>query len=266
MKLDVKLGRATLSLHTSPQYTELGSRSRAPGPPSPRSSSSSSTKMERFVGKKKDKKPVATLDDTSKRLEGRGESIDVKIARLDKELVGYKKQLKSAKGASAARIKQKALAVLKKKKMYEKQRDQLSNQAFNVDQQAFMIESVKDAQETVATMKQTKKAMKGAMKKINIDKIDDLQYDMEDMMYDHEELQDVMGRALGFDEDLDEGELDDELAALDDLDLEDLEEDEGEADYLKSSKLPSAPTFMVDGKADSGAKDKNGLPAMPLFD
>ncbi|CAK9114012.1 Charged multivesicular body protein 5 (Vacuolar protein-sorting-associated protein 60), partial [Durusdinium trenchii] len=156
---------------------------------------------------------------------------------------------------------QRALGVLKKKKMYEKQRDALGNQQFNVDQQNFMLESMRDTQDTVATMKDSAKAMKKQFKQINLDKIEDLQEDISEMMYDHEEVQEVMGRALGFDaEDIDESELDDELAALDDLDLEDLE-DETEADYLKPSKLPSAPTENVESE-----KDQYGLPAMPVAD
>jgi len=69
-----------------------------------------------------------------------------------------------------------------------------------------------------------------------------------------------MGRALGMDyDDIDEDELDGELAALDDLDLNDLEADEEEADYLKTSRLPSAPTTDV-----ASDKDEYGLPAVPV--
>ncbi len=59
--------------------------------------------MQRFVGKKKEKAPVASLDDTSKRLEGRGDSIGEKIAKLDKELLAIKAKLKTTKGPANAR-------------------------------------------------------------------------------------------------------------------------------------------------------------------
>ena len=41
--------------------------------------------------------------------------------------------------------------VLKRKKMYEQQRDQLSQQAFNIEQTSFTIENLKDTQTTVET-------------------------------------------------------------------------------------------------------------------
>lgn len=144
------------------------------------------------------------------------------------------------------------------------------------------------------SLKESAKTIKSTMKQVNLDKLETLQDDLTDLMYDAEEVQEVMGRALGFgksiwfyslscsplrfltldshtrthmhvhthtqtDEDVDESELDDELAALDDLDLEDLEDDETEADYLKTSKLPSAPTDNV-----SASKDQYGLPAVPI--
>lgn len=144
--------------------------------------------------------------------------------------------------------------------MYEKQRDNLGAQQFNIDQQAFMVESMKDTVDTVATMKQSAKSMKKEFKKINLDKVEDLQDDIQDLMYEHEEVQEVMSRALGMDElgDLDEEDLDAELAALDDLDL-----DEEEPEYLSSSKLPSAPTSDV--KTSAGKEtDEYGLPAVPI--
>lgn len=59
--------------------------------------------MHRFVGKKKEKAPPTSLEDTSKRLEGRGDTIDAKIAKLDKELAGLKAKIKTAKGPAQAR-------------------------------------------------------------------------------------------------------------------------------------------------------------------
>lgn len=43
--------------------------------------------------------------------------------------------------------------VLKQKRLYESQRDQLYNQQFNVDQTSFMMENVQDSVQTVQAMK-----------------------------------------------------------------------------------------------------------------
>ena len=43
--------------------------------------------------------------------------------------------------------------VLKQKRLYENQRDQLYNQQFNVEQTSFMMENVQDSVQTVQAMK-----------------------------------------------------------------------------------------------------------------
>ena len=82
-------------------------------------------------------------------INSRVSSVDSKIAALDKELLRYKEQLKTAKGSAKQSIQRKALDTLKRKKMYEGQRDQMLGQAFNIEQTAFAIDSVKDTQVSV---------------------------------------------------------------------------------------------------------------------
>lgn len=43
--------------------------------------------------------------------------------------------------------------MLKQKRLYENQRDQLYNQQFNVEQTSFMMENVQDSVQTVQAMK-----------------------------------------------------------------------------------------------------------------
>jgi len=99
--------------------------------------------------------------------------------------------------------------------MLEKQRDGLAQQSFNLEQTAFTIDSLKSTKDTVAAMKEGSKVLKKEYKAINIGKIEDLQDDLADLMIDAEEINEVMGRAYGLPDDIDEGDLDAELAALD---------------------------------------------------
>ena len=100
------------------------------------------------------------------------------------------------------------MAVLKRKKMYEAQRDQLAGQAFNVEQTSFAIDSVKDTLTTVDAMKAASKTLKTEFKKVDIDQIEDVQDDLADMMEDMNEVQDALGRSYGIGDDVDEaGEL-----------------------------------------------------------
>lgn len=54
---------------------------------------------------------------------------------------------------SQNQVKQKALRVLKQKRMYENQRDSMMQQSFNLEQSNFAVESLKDTKATVRTAK-----------------------------------------------------------------------------------------------------------------
>lgn len=147
--------------------------------------------MHRLFGKKKEVAPPPTLDDAASSLNSRTAVIDDKIKGLDNELRRYKEQLKSAKGPTATNIKKRAMETLKRKKMYETQRDQLAAQSFNVDQTNFAISTVKDSQTTISAMKAASKELKKEHKKIDIDEIENLADDMADMMEDMNEISEV---------------------------------------------------------------------------
>ena len=52
-------------------------------------------------------------------------------------------------GPSKNMVKQKALSVLKQKKMYESQLEGLRNQSFNIEQASFVTQQLKDTEPTV---------------------------------------------------------------------------------------------------------------------
>jgi charged multivesicular body protein 5 len=118
-------------------------------------------------------------------------ALDEKIASLDKELIRYKDQLKKTTGPAAANIKKRALETLKRKKMYEQQRDMVAGQQFNVDQTSFAIDSIKDTQTIVAAMKTASVQLKAEQKKVNIAEIEDMQDDLYDIMEDMNEINEV---------------------------------------------------------------------------
>ena len=165
-------------------------------------------------------------------------SLSFCIKGLDGELIKFKDQLKRAKGPAAEGIKRRALETLKRKKMYEQQRDQMAGQAFNVEQTAFAIETVKDTQTTVFAMKAAAQALKVENQKIDIGtlvvsspnflslflvpnallsalttfltppthagSVEDLQDDLADMFEDMAEINDLMARSYATPDGLDE--------------------------------------------------------------
>uniref|UniRef100_A0A0N5B3H1 Charged multivesicular body protein 5 n=1 Tax=Strongyloides papillosus TaxID=174720 RepID=A0A0N5B3H1_STREA len=215
--------------------------------------------MNRIFGTGKPKAPPPSLNDAVGNINARGESIEKKISKLDGELVKLKDQMKKMReGPAKNSVKQKALRILKQKKMYESQKDQLDTQAFNMEQTNFALEGMKDAQNTVAAMKHGVVAMKKEFKKINIDKIDNLHDEMEDMLDMHNEIQDAMSRQYDT-PDIDENELEAELEALGD----ELAFDEDTSyldEALNAPKVPSTVPSAERKTEDGIAVDEFGLP------
>lgn len=209
--------------------------------------------MNRLFGAGKSKQPPPNLGDCISSIDSRGESIDKKIARLDQELGKYRDQMKKMRpGPGQNAVKQKAMRVLKQKKMYENQREQLANQSFNMEQSNYAIQSLKDTKSTVDAMKVGVKQFKKEYKNVNIDNIEDLQDELEDMTEQANEIQEIMGRSYGMPE-IDDDELEAELDALgDDIFAE------GDSSFLDDAlNAPSVPTSIPG--ADSSATNRDGV-------
>jgi len=209
--------------------------------------------MNRLFGKGKAKEPPPNLSDCVANVDSRAESIDKKIARLDAELRKYKDQMsKMREGPGKNAVKQKALRVLKQKKQYESQADNLRNQSFNMEQVNYSTQMLKDTKTTVNAMKAGVKDMKREFKNVNIDQIEDLQDDLADMLEEANEVQEALGRSYGM-PDVDEDELEAELDALgDEIGLDE------DTSYLDDAiSAPSVPGR--EPGADSIATNKDGI-------
>jgi len=140
--------------------------------------------MNRIFGKKKTGPPAPSLGETSKGLTGRADGMEKKIADCEKELRVYKDKIKSARSpAMKQQLQKRAMEILKRKKMYEQQRDQVMGQQFNIDQAAFSIESAKANVQVVSSMKQANAELRHTMKKdLNVGEVEDLADDMAELM------------------------------------------------------------------------------------
>lgn len=200
--------------------------------------------MNRLFGKKKDVVPPPSIQDATGSLNTRTAQLDEKIKGLENELRRYKEQLKTANGSAKASIQRRAMDTLKRKKMYEQQRDQISAQAFNLDQTAFAIESIKDTQTTVAAMKAAATQLKQEHKKINLNDIDDMQDELADMFDDMQEINDTLGRSYCTPDGVDDCDLEAELAGLEDeLEAETIS-GSAQPSYLQPPALPTEPTNL----------------------
>uniref|UniRef100_A0A1I7YDC8 Charged multivesicular body protein 5 n=1 Tax=Steinernema glaseri TaxID=37863 RepID=A0A1I7YDC8_9BILA len=219
--------------------------------------------MRRFFGSSGPKAPPPNLSDAIANVDARAESIDKKISRLDADLIKLKDQMKKMRdGPAKNQVKQKALRILKQKRMYENQKDQLDQQSFNMEQSNFAIQGMKDTQTTVAAMKSGMKAMRTELKKLDIGQIEELQDQMEDMLDMNNEVQEAMARQYDT-PDIDEADLEAELEALGDeleLDTDTSYLDEALNAPRVPTREPGAASTVVEGGV---AVDEFGLPKIP---
>jgi charged multivesicular body protein 5 len=197
-----------------------------------------------------------------------------KILALDRELKGYRDKIQTTKNAAAKKnLQKRALEVLKRKRMYENQRDQLAGQQFNIDQVAFGIDSAKATVSTVQAMKAANVELKSTLRKdLNINDIDELADDMAELMDEFSEINEAMGQNFATPDDIDEADLEAELEMLgDEFEDADLESADAVPSYLQESApatssavMPPTPTVAPGAKiplAASGQKvDEYGLP------
>merc|ERR1711936_1340224 len=143
-------------------------------------------------------------------------------------------------------VKQKALRVLKQKKQYESQSDNLRNQSFNMEQVNYSTQMLKDTKTTVNAMKVGVKEMKKEFKNINIDQIEDMQDELGDMMEEANEIQESLGRSYGM------PELDEDTSYLDDA--------------ISAPSVPSREpgAASIATNKDGVEVDEFGLPKIPM--
>lgn len=224
--------------------------------------------MNRLFGKGKPKEPGPSINDVIQGVDQRAEAVEKKINALENDLRKFRDQMaKMREGPAKNAVKQKALRILKQKKMYEGQLENLRGQSFNMEQANFAHQTIKDTQITVAAMKDGMKSMKKEFKKINIDDIDEVQDDLADMLDQADEVQEALGRTYNTAE-VDEDELAAELDALgEEIALDD---DQGYLDDVLNA--PEAPSTKPEaagigvpvnkGSKDSVPVDEFGLPQL----
>ena len=185
-------------------------------------------------------------------MDQRTKVIQAKIDECNTQLTDLKAQMKTARGTSLNSLKQRALQVLRRRKMYDQQLGSVMNQQFNVDQVAFAQESIQDTMNTVSALKEANTQQQAMMKNFNMDQMEDLFDDMADMMADMEEINECMGRS--YDVQFDEGELLGELDELDEeLAAEQLDEGLGMPSYVPNAQKagPQAPPAAQASEADA---------------
>ncbi|KDR83902.1 hypothetical protein GALMADRAFT_236383 [Galerina marginata CBS 339.88] len=201
--------------------------------------------MNRLFGSSATKKPKPNLQDAINSTDTRMASIEVKIRKLDGELGRYKEQMaKLRNGPGKNAIQERALRTLKQKRMYEAQIAQLTQQTFNMESAALATDNLRNTMATVDAMQLANKEMRKQYGKIDIDKIENIHYDMEDLLEQANEIQETLGRSYAVPDEIDEADLEAELDALA------LEEEEEGPSYL--ADLNKVPDFIDEAPVEMG--------------
>ena len=191
--------------------------------------------MNRLFGSKASA-PKPSLADAIASTETRADSVQVKIRKLDSELARYRDQMaKMRPGPGKTAVQQRALRVLKQKRLYDQQLAALQQQSFNMEQATMTTENLRNTMATFDAMQTANKEMKRTYGKINIDKIDQMHDEMEDLIESANEVQDSLARSYGVPDEVDEDDLQAELDALGDELNDELTNADATPSYLQPS-------------------------------
>jgi len=149
---------------------------------------------------------------------------------------------KSRKGNKKAAIFQ-----LKKRKMCEKRLNQLYGQRENVERLINAMEVVAFNKQHIERLKAGKIALEQTMKEVDVDNVEEMMEDIKENIDMADEIGEAMGRSLG-NEEYDDEDLEKEL--------EDLQNEEMEAEMLKAPEVPANENKVNNKKEEVVAKDK----------
>ena len=177
--------------------------------------------MFNFFGKKSNAEPPkpqfqpVDLNATSHGISNRKNDTQLKLDQVEKELKGALVQYRQARTPQQkAQAKNKAMRLLKKKKLYQAHVNNLENTQMAVESAAMDVDIMKDNMAIMQTMKATVQMQKDMMHAMGgIDSMYDVMDDMQEIKEQQEEFNDEMQR--NFDIDVDDADLNDEIDELD---------------------------------------------------
>jgi len=176
-----------------------------------------------LFGKKKKAPPK--LNESIQSLRESIQMLDKREKHLEKQI---QQTLEEAKAKAKAKDKRGALFHLKRKKLLEKQIDQIYGKKINIETQVMALESAASNKDVLNVMRQGKEALQSTIQENDIDKVDEVIADINDAVALADELGDAISRPIG-------GQIDDdELNA----ELEQMESQLYESEMLEAPKVP----------------------------
>jgi len=169
------------------------------------------------------------------------ETIDKRETHIQRKIDN---EVTQAKKFSAAGKKREAIQCIKRKKMYEKQLEQIGATKMNLEQQQITLESMNLNREALAAQRAAANSMQAQTKAMGgVDAVDETVDQMEDALQDANDIGEALSRQVAMPGiDADEDDL---LAELEGLEADDLSDQLGAVDLGDMSggavEMPAAP-------------------------
>lgn len=196
--------------------------------------------------KKPENAPRANPLETIKLLRDNLDTLEKRENHISKKIDAA---LLEAKQKAAQKDKKGALFALKRKKMYETEVTKLQGARITMDAQIMALESATVNIQTFQAMQSGASAMKNIRGKIDADKVEDLMDEMQEEREIHDAIAEAIAKPAG---DLfDDEELMNELAELEELELQEAEDNktnmkkQSSQTPLPSYNWPNVPTNDV---------------------
>mmetsp|Transcript_30483 Transcript_30483/g.65642 ORF Transcript_30483/g.65642 Transcript_30483/m.65642 type:complete len:207 (+) Transcript_30483:89-709(+) len=150
--------------------------------------------MRRLFGSTKEAaptQPAPSLQEASAKIDTQISNVESKIQQAEQEI---KKIIASGSGPAA---KARAMQAMKRKKMYEQQRDTLMGSQFTMEQMAFNLEQAEATATTVAAMKAGTEKLKEQMKSMSPEQVDEVMDDMAEINDEFELVSQALASTAG---------------------------------------------------------------------
>lgn len=175
---------------------------------------------------------IAKLRDTAETLEKREEHL---FRKIDNEV-------KMARDFNSKGKKREALTCIKRKKMFEKQLEQVSGAKMTLETQRLALENININREALEAQRAGAAALAGVTRQMGgVDAVEETMDQVEEGLQDADEIGQAMARGIGGMNDADEDEL---LAELEGLEQEGLDE------QLTSVTSAAAASSLADEEAE----------------
>jgi len=201
------------------------------------------------VKKKQEQSGPSLLLKSIEQLRAALETLDKRESHLHKQMA---LALTEAKKKSKAKDKRGALFHLKRKKMFEKQIDQIYGKKANIELQIMTLEGASGNNDVLKAMRSGADALKRSVKETDVEKVADVMEDINESMGLADELGEALSQPIG--PVMDEDELNAEL--------EEMENELDDAELLKAPMVPSK-KVGTEKKVDKEEKEISSLPSVP---